>query len=111
MEKRSNKSILRFIEKYNLDIDLQGDDDWGQPGNPNISSATNPAVTYRAFGTEKLFYIKSSKLTDETGSEFSQASGTIAYPMVTTERPWVENLFFMHRGSSADIIDVYHIDP
>lgn len=98
------------MEKRNVDI-INGLDVWSVPDNHTISDASQPSVTYRAFGGERFFYKKDNKIYDESSGIFDQASGGVSYPMVTTERPKRENLFFMHRSYDEHAVDIYQIAP
>lgn len=114
----TNRAYCRFanpdetqIEKRNLNILQNGNDEWVMPTNHTISNAFQPSETYRAFGTERLFYLKNQQLYEEEMGIFDQAIGDVEYPQVITERPKAENIFLMHKGDSSDVVDIYHIVP
>ena len=118
---RYQEDGARGVWKSNLSATSQIDT-WETPSEVH-SSGKDPAVTYRAFGTEKIFYVKDivnddDQIYDDENGLFEQAYGNVSLPKLTTVRPKTnsskDNIFMVHKfidSSSDHHLDVYHILP
>ena len=114
------------IWKSNLSATSQTDT-WDTPSEV-VTGCIDPAVTYRAFGTEKVFYVKyidenDDEIYDAEDGLFEQAYGDVSLPKLTTIRPInttinddhsKDNIFMVHKyidASDDHNLDVYHILP
>jgi len=97
------------VERHNLSNPTTADM-WTDQ-NADIDDGEQPAVISRAFGTERLFYVKNSALVDDILGTFTQATGTTSWPKLDAWKDEPQNVFLACRGTNADVIDVYQILP